>query len=119
MFKYEFEGASAIATVADMLLRLERLPVDEELTVWQSDDMNRKRPETRTARGPTDAYTIIRNRGRKKRTWKKRPKGYVTPKKFRVPGGRFAKSKRPILRPVLVEALEDRMSDMMRRELQW
>jgi hypothetical protein len=115
-FKLDIEAAGN--RIGKMLNTLQTVPVPDELTLWQTEDMHRKRPDTEIL-NQTAARTRIYPRGRRVLVRKtigtliKKPR-VVRRRAVATPGQR-----RPILRPELYDKLCARMNDMMRRFVKW
>lgn len=80
---------------------------------WQREDMNRKYPKVDEHSG-LSVTTLVYPRSRKPRV-KKSSSGKSNARK----APRRVAGKRPILRPVLVEQLFDRMKDMCVEAIEW
>jgi hypothetical protein len=88
---------------------------------WQREDMNRKYPtiDAQTGRQMSSEWsvtTLIYPRSRRARTSGPNNKGKATNRK---PQRRVVGTKRPILRPVLVDQLFDRMKRLCREAIEW
>jgi hypothetical protein len=95
--------------IVKMMNTLQTVPVPAELTAWQVDDMKRKHPNTEIL-NPTAAITRIWPRGRTQAQRSALPQRRRTVR---------AAGKHPILRPVLLNKLEVRMQELLRREVKW
>ena len=84
---------------------------------WQREDMNRKFPKV-DEQGVLSVTTFIYPRSRLTRRSGGKGGGKETRKRARVAAGRPG-AKRPILRPVLVEQLFERMVTMCREAIEW
>lgn len=109
-------------TLAEQIARLHRA-VPEELVKWQRDDMHRKFPNIEVAASTqqTSAITQIWPRGRDDRTTKQAPSPRG-PRTYRPrqpqPRAQVA-SNWPILRDVLKEKLDERMTQLIKEGMQW
>jgi hypothetical protein len=117
------ETEQAELRVTAMLAKLQAVPVANELTAWQREDMRRRYPHTETL-SRTAAMTRIYPRSRRQSTWlrAKRPprrKPLLRGKAKRVGKPILQASHRPILRPELFDRLRERMVAMMQREITW
>jgi hypothetical protein len=103
---FQLDTTQVQARIANMAAQVAAMPpkMQEQMTTWQSADMNRKRPETETPDDHTVATQVWR-RGRPMVMLLK------TGSKFSHPGHpyRGMMSVRPILRPVLFDQLHARM----------
>jgi hypothetical protein len=122
-FEVSVETQNAENRITKMLNTLQTVPVPDELSLWQTLDMKRKKADTEIFVGGTTAFTMIYPRGRPVFVRKKRsvrPTGIRKPRwvgagaRTQAPG-----SKRPILLPILFDRLCARMSDMMQRVVKW
>ena len=110
---------AAEGRLGKMLNTLQTVPVPAELTLWQTEDMHRKYPNTEEL-NQTAARTLIYPHSRRARVRKtigsliKKPTHRVMRRTAATPGHR-----RPILRPELYDKLSARMNDMMRRFVRW
>jgi len=117
MFQITLDAAAADARLAAMINKLQKLPLADELTAWQREDMKRRFPEIQDVT-PTSATTLIhthtRGRGsaRGRANRRQRSQGKKAPRPI-------IRSKRPILRPELFDRLCARMVAMLTRELKW
>ena len=102
----QFESMQKRVTELD-----QKLP--EVFLDWQREDMNRKFPKVDDHSG-LSVTTLVYPRSRRSRTYKPAGKGTKRKQQRRVIG-----TARPILRPVLVEQLFDRMKEMCRETLEW
>jgi hypothetical protein len=86
----------------------------QEFITWQSDDMNRKRPQA--SETPNGVETIVFPRSNRPRLgyYRYRPGKKLLLKRPPIKGQR-----QPILRPILYERLCERMRELMSRELSW
>jgi len=142
MIELGIEGVDRInATLKSMLEQVERFgqtDMPNELTVWQTDDMHRKRPNT-TEPEPNVAMTMIYQRGtrrsrterpgidafyrtkiRKRRRRRKVKVAFKIARRGRRKQGKSGPSAaRPILRPVLYDELQQRMNKLLTDKLKW
>ncbi len=86
--------------------------IAQELTDWQVDDMNRKYPKTDQTTGA--ASTVIYPRSRTNT-----PRRRAIVRKRGSGSGRIVGRKRPILRAVLVQLLQERMRALGEKTLKW
>lgn len=103
-----------------LLTRIDGLDTEiaAELHAWQVEDMNRKYPEThQTSEGAT---TSVWPRSRTN-TSRRRAIAYARAqlRKKGIKGPVGVRSNRPILRPMLVEKLRERMAELGKRTLSW
>jgi hypothetical protein len=117
-FQITIETQAAEAQLQKMIDTLKVVPVAKELTAWQAEDMRRRYPETEEI-NPVTAMTVIYPRSRGPKRMKPRVPG--KPVLRRGKATRIAKpsSNRPILRPELVDKLQERMNAMLVREVKW
>jgi hypothetical protein len=106
MFVIEVDSASAEQRIAGMVENVTTMPdkIADELVAWQREDMNRKYPNIARP-DPWSAVTLIWPRSRlSMRRDAQRRRGIR----------RLLISRRPILRPELIEALHERMRGRLR-----
>lgn len=92
--------------------------IGQELHDWQVQDMNRKYPETKIVKGEAQTSVWPRSRTNTNRRRALAAAAKVNKSKG-VSNKGFKFKKRPILRPVLVQALHERMHDLGKRVMQW
>lgn len=116
-FEVIVESEKLLQQFEDMQKRVAELnqKLPEVFLDWQREDMNRKFPKVDEQTG-LSVTTLVYPRSRRKRASKPSGGGKSTARKQprRVAGG-----KRPILRPILVEQLFDRMKEMCREAIEW
>jgi hypothetical protein len=105
------------ATLAAMQMQLAAFPqaMADELTNWQTEDMNRKYPNTmlQNNEATTNIWPTSRLPQKKRQEQLKKP-----PLRRPQPGPRI-KSQRPVLRPGLFDKLDARMVALMEGRLSW
>jgi hypothetical protein len=105
------------ATLAAMQTQLAAFPqtMADELTNWQTEDMNRKYPNTtlQNNEATTTIWPTSRLPQKKRQAQLRKP-----PIRRPQPGPRI-KSKRPILRPELFDKLDARMVALLEGRLAW
>jgi len=102
-FEYKVVGAEEIIGTLDRLIKnIDNLHKDAstELLVWRSEDMRRSRPEVITP-SATEVYTMIYPRSR------------ASPGRYRTRRYKY------ILRPELLDMLDQRMMYILRRLVPW
>jgi len=118
MLTVSIDSGQLAQTLESMLTELTAFPQNmaDELSLWQTEDMHRKYPNT-VLQG-NQATTQIWPTSRLPK--KKKPAGLFRKPVIRpsVPGLRV-RSMRPILRPELFEKLDERMVRLMDDKLQW
>jgi hypothetical protein len=115
------EGEKTLAQFDQLIANIkglqDNLPVEFE--AWQREDMNRTYPEVRVL-NPYVVETSIFPRSRRVRRKEERSSsGGREKKRRRVVASRSGGSQRPILRPVLMEMLCERMSKMLKEGATW
>jgi hypothetical protein len=119
-FEIFIDTEAAEARILKMERTLQAVPIPDELTAWQREDMKRKTPNTEVF-NPTAARTLIWPRGRPSLAVKKQPrrmKPLLRGKATRIPQPKTVGHK-PILRPILFDKLCERMHALMEREVKW
>jgi len=109
--------------VEKMQKKLQEVPVGDELTAWQAEDMKRQYPQTDRMH-PTTAATMIYPRSRRDAKWLKKKRAVHKATRKPLLRGRATRivpvgTNRPILRPALFDRLRERMAAMLARELKW
>jgi hypothetical protein len=115
-FEVKVESEKLLAQFDDMPKRVSELEtkLPDVFLDWQREDMNRKFPKVDEHSG-LSVTTLVYPRSRIKRP----PRQGGGKKTERKPPRRVIGISRPILRPVLVEKLFDRMKEMCREALEW
>jgi hypothetical protein len=132
-FTLEVIGADALAkAVGTMIGRITYfggVEMPKELSDWQVQDMNRKRPNTKRSRwrrGSTKAQTLVRPHSRYETQRSTLYQRRLLRRLRRATGRRIItdyiqlkRSRRPILRESLIEQLNVRMFQAMRETISW
>src|SRR5580765_2002196 len=115
-FQVKVESEKLLQQFEDMQKRVTELDqkLPDVFLDWQREDMNRKFPKVDEKAG-LSVTTYVYPRSRKKRVRtssgaKKKPARRI---------GRVSGTPRPILRPVLVEQLFERMKKMCEEAIEW
>jgi hypothetical protein len=139
MLNLQFLGAdAALERVKSMLQKIDhakRVDLGNELSAWQTEDLNRNRPFTMRRRARGQASTVIRphslhevkrsvayQRGQGRRIARTLAK--TTPRAWKRATALFRRfqprtSTRAILRSEMEQVLEQRMHDMVREKISW
>jgi len=114
-FEVKVESENLLKQFEDVQKRVTELDakLPEVFLDWQREDMKRQFPKVDEHKG-LSVTTLVYPRSRKSRPY--RPVGKGTKRK---PQRRVVGVHRPILRPVLVEQLFDRMKEMCREAIEW
>jgi len=114
-FEVKVDSEKLLSQFEDMQKRVSEL--DQKLPQvfldWQRDDMHRQFPKVDEHTG-LSVTTLVYPRSRRSRPYQPGKKGV----KRNAPRRRIG-TKRPILRPELVEQLFDRMKQMCREAIEW
>jgi hypothetical protein len=118
VISFRLDGVEKVLETLDgmkeKIKHFEHVDIRHELGDWQVDDMNRKKPGTRKL--PHGAYTIVRPRSR----WELKKQRQAIRRHFlKTAVIRRPASNRPILRQVLIDKLQDRMTTLLRDKLHW
>ena len=115
-FEVKVESEKLLQQFDDMQTRVTELgqKLPQVFLDWQREDMNRKFPKVDEHSG-LSVTTLVYPRSRRKRV-RKSSSGKSTNRK---PQRRVVGTTRPILRPVLVDQLFDRMKEMCREAIEW
>lgn len=115
-FEVKVDSEKLLQQFEDMQKRVSGLDqkLPEVFLEWQREDMNRKFPKVDEHSG-LSVTTYVYPRSRKKRVG--RSGGGKKPGARRV--ARVVGAPRPILRPVLVEQLFERMKEMCEEAIEW
>jgi hypothetical protein len=115
-FEVKVESEKLLQQFEDMQKRVTELnqKLPDVFLDWQREDMNRKFPKV-DEQGELSVTTLVYPRSRRKRVSK--PGGGKSTK--RKQPRRITGTKRPILRPELVEQLFKRMVEMCKEAIAW
>jgi len=116
VFEVKIESEKLLQQFEDMQKRITGLEQElpDVFLEWQREDMNRKFPKI-DERSGLSVTTYVYPRSRRKRIGRSGGGKSTTRKQAR----RVIGTARPILRPVLVEQLFKRMTEMCREALEW
>jgi hypothetical protein len=121
MLEITLDVSKLVETLNSMEAQLKNFPTDmgQELTDWQTEDMNRRYPNTTVdeTSASTEIWPTSRLNDQKRIVAALRSRG----KKVAQPVARVkgAGSQRPILREELYEKLVTRMDKLMSEKLSW
>jgi hypothetical protein len=105
MFEVTIEAEAIeqiLDAVSEKIVQFGKQEMSEGLTRWQTDDMNRKHPNTEQS-NDDEVYTLI----------------WPTSRLSMQRGTYRRKIGRPILRPELKRVLCERMQDLMEEKITW
>jgi hypothetical protein len=133
MFVVTMDTSGPLATIGAMIAQIDhfkRVGIGQELSAWQTEDMDRHKPFTMRSRAKGQAATVIRphslaevlrSQGIQERITGVRKSGHgwkLRARKLKIQLRRHW-STRPILRSELYAILEQRMNAALREKLQW
>lgn len=125
MFNVTVDASGPLQAITEMLEKIKAFPNEmaRELTDWQTQDMHRTRG-TNTALKDLTAETLVTQHtpGSNVKPWKgaRQPRRKMREMKIRVlrqPRG--LSPAKPVIRPVLIDKLDERMKKLLEEELQW